>query len=49
LEAASAAGEFFGQQALSALLRQTAGIASADAADRIISALQHWAVPQDDD
>jgi sigma-B regulation protein RsbU (phosphoserine phosphatase) len=46
---ASAAGEFFGQPALSALLRQTAGIAPANAADRIISAVQHWALSQEDD
>jgi sigma-B regulation protein RsbU (phosphoserine phosphatase) len=49
VEAASAAGEFFGQEALSVLLRQTSGIAPADAADRIISAVQQWAVSQDDD
>ena len=49
LEAASASGEFFGQEALSTLMRQTAGVAAADAADRIISAVQQWAVSQDDD
>jgi sigma-B regulation protein RsbU (phosphoserine phosphatase) len=49
VEAASAAGEFFGQEALSVLLRQTSGIAPADAVDRIISAVQQWAVSQDDD
>ena len=49
VEAASRAGEFFGQEALSALLRQTPGIAPADAADRIISVVQQWAVSQDDD
>jgi len=49
VEAASAAGEFFGQDGLSALLRQTSGIAPADAADRIISAVQAWAAAQDDD
>jgi phosphoserine phosphatase RsbU/P len=49
VEAASASGEFFGQEALSALLRQTAGISPADAADRIISAAQKWAATQDDD
>jgi sigma-B regulation protein RsbU (phosphoserine phosphatase) len=49
VEAASRAGEFFGQEALSALLRQTSGIAPAEAADRIISAVQKWAISQDDD
>ena len=49
VEAASRAGEFFGQEALSAILRQTSAIAPADAADRIISAVQQWAVSQDDD
>ena len=49
VEAASASGEFFGQESLSALLRQTAGVSPADAADRIISAAQHWAATQDDD
>jgi|ERR1700728_331740 len=49
LEAASAGGEFFGQESLSALLRQTSGVAPAAAADRIISAVQQWAVSQDDD
>lgn len=49
VEAASAGGEFFGQESLSALLRQTSGVAPAAAADRIISAVQQWAVSQDDD
>jgi sigma-B regulation protein RsbU (phosphoserine phosphatase) len=30
-------------------LRQTSGIAPADAADRIISTVQQWAASQDDD
>jgi len=49
VEASSAAGEFFGQEALGALFRQTAGIAPSDAADRIISTVQQWAASQDDD
>jgi len=49
VEAASASGEFFGQPALAALLRNTAGIAASDAADRIIYAVQQWAASQDDD
>ncbi len=49
VEAANASGEFFGQEALSALLHQTSAIAPAEAADRIISAVQKWSVSQDDD
>jgi phosphoserine phosphatase RsbU/P len=49
VEAASASGEFFGQELLGALLQQTATIAPADAADRIISAVQQWSQSQDDD
>jgi len=49
VEAASARGEFFGQEALGALLRQTMEISPAEAVDRIISAVQQWAVTQDDD
>ena len=49
VEAASAGGDFFGQESLSALMRQTSGVAPAAAADRIISAVQQWAVSQDDD
>jgi sigma-B regulation protein RsbU (phosphoserine phosphatase) len=49
LEAASASGEFFGQDALRALMRKTAGTAPSDAADQIISAVQKWANVQEDD
>jgi sigma-B regulation protein RsbU (phosphoserine phosphatase) len=49
VEAASARGEFFGQEALGALLRQTAESPPTDAVDQIISAVQQWAVTQDDD
>jgi sigma-B regulation protein RsbU (phosphoserine phosphatase) len=49
VEAESAKGEFFGQESLSTLLRQTSAIAPAFAADRIISAVQQWAASQDDD
>jgi sigma-B regulation protein RsbU (phosphoserine phosphatase) len=49
VEAANATGEYFGQNALGKVLRQTAGIAPAEAADRIISAVQQWAASQDDD
>jgi sigma-B regulation protein RsbU (phosphoserine phosphatase) len=49
VEAASASGEFFGQESLRSLLRQTSGSAPADAADRIIATVQRWTVSQDDD
>ncbi len=49
VEATSASGEFFGQEALAALLRRTSGVAPADVADRIIATVQKWAVSQDDD
>jgi sigma-B regulation protein RsbU (phosphoserine phosphatase) len=49
VEAAKASGDFFGQGALGSLLSQTAGIAPSEAADRIISAVQKWAMSQDDD
>jgi len=49
VEAANRSGEFFGQEALGALLCQTSGVAPTDAADRIISAVEQWAVSQDDD
>jgi len=49
VEAANRSGEFFGQEALGALLCRTSGVAPTDAADQIISAVQQWAVSQDDD
>ena len=49
VEAESRTGEFFGQESLEALLRETAGIAPDLAADRIIATVQQWAVSQDDD
>jgi phosphoserine phosphatase RsbU/P len=49
IEAANAAGEFFGQEALRALLKETAGFSPTHAADRIISAVKRWAASQDDD
>jgi sigma-B regulation protein RsbU (phosphoserine phosphatase) len=48
-EAANAKGDFFGQEALSALLRQTAGVPPAEATDQIISTVQGWSASQDDD
>jgi sigma-B regulation protein RsbU (phosphoserine phosphatase) len=49
VEAVNAAGEFFGQDALSVVLRQTAELAPAAASQRIISAVQQWSTSQDDD
>jgi sigma-B regulation protein RsbU (phosphoserine phosphatase) len=49
IEAANANGDFFGQDALSALLRQTAGLPLSGALDQIISAVQRWAAAQNDD
>jgi sigma-B regulation protein RsbU (phosphoserine phosphatase) len=49
IEAANAKGDFFGQEALSALLRQTSDLLPSDASDHIISAVQKWSASQDDD
>jgi len=49
VEAANAKGDFFGQDALSAVLRQTAELAPSAASDRIIAAVQQWSASQDDD
>jgi phosphoserine phosphatase RsbU/P len=49
LEAANDSGEFFGQDALCAVLKQTAPLEASDAADRIISSVRQWAASQDDD
>jgi sigma-B regulation protein RsbU (phosphoserine phosphatase) len=49
VEAANRAGEFFGQEKLSVLLRDTAALDSHHAADHIIDAVQRWASSQDDD
>jgi len=49
VDAANVKGDFFGQDALSAVLRQTAELAPSAASDRIISAVQQWSASQDDD
>ncbi len=49
VDAANAKGDFFGQDALSAVLRQTAELAPSAASDRIIAAVQQWSASQDDD
>jgi sigma-B regulation protein RsbU (phosphoserine phosphatase) len=49
IEAANANGDSFGQDALSALLRQTAELPPSVASDQIISSVQQWSALQDDD
>jgi len=49
IEAADARGEFFGNDALCSLLRETRALSATDAADRIIATVQKWAKSQDDD
>jgi len=49
VEAANAKGDFFGQEALSALLRQSAELSPSSVSDQIISAVQQWSASQDDD
>ena len=49
IEAAKAQGDHFGQDALSAVLRQTAELPAAAASDQIVSAVQRWSASQDDD
>lgn len=49
VEAESSSGEFFGQNALAAILQETAKFSPRDAADRIIAAVERWAASQDDD
>jgi sigma-B regulation protein RsbU (phosphoserine phosphatase) len=49
VEAANVKGDFFGHDALCALLRQTTGVPTAAAADRIMATVQQWSKSQDDD
>jgi sigma-B regulation protein RsbU (phosphoserine phosphatase) len=49
IETANTQGEAFGQDALSALLKQTAELAPSAASDQIISTVQRWSASQDDD
>jgi sigma-B regulation protein RsbU (phosphoserine phosphatase) len=49
VEAMDANGDFFGQETLSDLLRQTVGLSPSGGADQIISAVQRWSASQDDD
>lgn len=49
LEARNAEGAMFGEESLFKALRGTAGATVAEAADKLIGAVQHWAKSQDDD
>jgi len=49
VEAANAEQEEFGQERLQALLRKCVGLPHTETADRIMSAVQQWAVSQEDD
>jgi sigma-B regulation protein RsbU (phosphoserine phosphatase) len=49
IEAANAAGEFFGADRLSQVLRESAAVSAHETADQIIRAVRGWATTQDDD
>jgi phosphoserine phosphatase RsbU/P len=49
IEAANTHGIFFGGDALSALLRQTAELTPSAASDQILSSVRQWSASQDDD
>jgi phosphoserine phosphatase RsbU/P len=49
VDATNTNGDFFGQDALSAVLRQTAELPASDASDCIIAAVQQWSASQEDD
>ncbi|MGA7110753.1 MAG: PP2C family protein-serine/threonine phosphatase [Terracidiphilus sp.] len=49
LEARDAAGQMFGEELLFSALKKSAGLAPADAVQRIIAEVQQWAKSQDDD
>lgn len=49
IEAANSAGEFFGADRLSQIMRESAAVSTYEAADRIIQAVRAWATSQDDD
>jgi sigma-B regulation protein RsbU (phosphoserine phosphatase) len=49
IEAANANGDFFGKDALSALLRQTSQLPPSRASDEMVSALRRWSASQEDD
>jgi sigma-B regulation protein RsbU (phosphoserine phosphatase) len=49
LEAKDAAGRMFGEESLFAALQRTAGVAPAEAVEKIIADVQRWAKTQEDD
>jgi len=49
VEASNVSGDFFGQEALSDLLRKTGALSPSAAADSIISSVRQWSAKQDDD
>jgi sigma-B regulation protein RsbU (phosphoserine phosphatase) len=49
LEARDSRGKFFGESNLFATVRDTAKLSAADAADRIVVAVENWSSSQDDD
>ncbi len=49
IEARNAQGMMFGEESLFAAMRNTAEVAVAEAADRIIASVQQWSKSQDDD
>jgi sigma-B regulation protein RsbU (phosphoserine phosphatase) len=49
VEAANAAGDFFGADALMAEMQKTAGLSPGQAADSIVATIRRWSVAQDDD
>ncbi|HJT69586.1 MAG TPA: PP2C family protein-serine/threonine phosphatase [Terriglobales bacterium] len=49
IEAANASGDFFGQDALCELLKNTAKLPSSSAADSIVASVRGWSARQDDD
>jgi sigma-B regulation protein RsbU (phosphoserine phosphatase) len=49
VEAANAAGDFFGADALMAEMQKTAGLSPGEAADSIVATIRRWSAAQDDD
>jgi len=49
IEAANSAGDFYGQESLSALLRDTAGTSPSSVVNKIVESVKQWSSNQDDD
>jgi sigma-B regulation protein RsbU (phosphoserine phosphatase) len=49
VEAANAAGDFFGTEALMKEMQKTAQLAPGEAADSIVASIRRWSAAQDDD